>query len=197
MSSLAHKNPLRPEDYLALERLATGRSEYHDGRIYAMAGASRVHGLLAANLSRHLGNQFDDRGCELYIADMRVSVEATGLYAYPDIAIICGTPSFLDGKFDTLLNPTVIIEVLSPSTESWDRGGKFAHFRRIESLTDYVLVSQDKILVEHYTRQGEQWLLTAWSRPADSLVIDSIGCSVPLADIYARVTFDPDQTSAT
>jgi Uma2 family endonuclease len=193
LMSSAAKNPyITPDDYLARERVAEIKNEYHDGQIYAMSGASRPHNLITVNLCRHIANQLADRPCELYVGDMRVRVDLTGLYTYPDITVVCGTPRFEDGKFDTLLNPDVIIEILSPSTESWDRGAKFFHYRRLESLNDYVLVSQDKVLVERYTRQGEQWLLTVWSRLEDSLQLPSIGCEVALRDIYAKVPLETE-----
>jgi Uma2 family endonuclease len=192
MSSDAPEPFITPEEYLARERLAETKSEYHDGQIYAMSGTRRPHNLGAANLSRTLGNQIIDRPCELYISEMRVRVNQTGAYTYPDLVVVCGEPLLEDDQFDTLLNPTVIIEILSPSTESWDRGGKFAHYRRLESLTDYVLVSQDQVLVEHYSRQAEQWLLTAWNQMEESLALPSIGCTVTLRDIDAKVPLDKE-----
>jgi Uma2 family endonuclease len=191
--SSAHRMPsVTPEDYLARERLAEFKSEYHDGQIYAMAGTSFRHNVIASNLNRVIGTQLVDRPCQPTIGDIRLRINPTGLYTYPDLMVVCGEPRFADDTFDTLLNPNVIIEILSPSTESWDRGGKFAHYRRIESLTDYVLISQDKILVEHYNRQGEQWLLTALSQPEDSLALASIGCEIPLRDVYAKVSFEQE-----
>ncbi len=192
MSSAAQKPYITPEEYLARERAAETKSEYYDGQIYAMSGARRPHLLVAANLCRHLGNQLAERPCELYIADMRVRITETGAYTYPDLVVICGEPQLEESNFDTLLNPDVIIEILSESTESWDRGGKFAHYRRLGSLTDFVLVSPNQILVEHYSRQGEQWLLTAWTKLEDSLRLDSIACEVTLREIYAKVPLEPD-----
>jgi len=189
MASASKQISLTPEEYLTRERQADFKSEYYDGQIYAMSGARRPHNLIAANLSRVLGNQLADRPCELYIADMRVRVETTGSYSYPDLVAVSGEPRFADGEFDTLLNPDLVIEILSPSTESWDRGGKFANFRRLESLQDYVLVSQDKSHVEHFARQGNQWLLTEWDHLEDTLRLASIGCDVALREIYAKVRF--------
>jgi Uma2 family endonuclease len=192
MASAANKTCITPEEYLARERSAVTKSEYYDGQIYAMAGTTRPHNLLAANLSRLIGNAIEHRACELYIADMRVRVDATGLYAYPDLAVVCGEPRFVDGESDTLLNPTLIVEILSPSTEKWDRGGKFANYRRLESLQDYLLVSQDKILLEHYSRQGDQWLLTERNHPDQVLRLTSIDCEISLREVYAKVNFEPD-----
>jgi Uma2 family endonuclease len=181
-----------PEQYLALERHAEFKSEFYDGFLYAMAGASREHNLIASNLNRVIGNQLVDRPCEVYIADMRVAIGPAGPYVYPDVVALCGEPRFLDDQFDTLLNPTVVVEVLSPSSEAHDRGHKFARYRRIASLQEYVVVAQDRAMVERYARRGEDWLLTAWSDLADVLRLDSIGCEVPLREIYARVEFPPE-----
>ena len=187
MASVAKKTYITPEEYLARERAAEYKSEYRDGQIYAMSGASRPHNLLAANLSRHLGNQLDGRGCELYIADMKVRIQRTGSYNYPDLVIVCGEPRLEDRVSDTLLNPTVIVEILSPSTEVYDRGVKFADYREIESLSDYILVAQDKILIERYTRWEDGWVITFFRQNDDILRLPSIGCEVVFRDIYANI----------
>ena len=176
-----------PEQYLVLERQADHKSEYINGRIFAMAGASRAHNLIAGNIFGELRAQLRGRPCEAYISDMRVKVSQTGLYSYPDVAVACGELQFEDVHGDTLLNPLVIVEVLSESTEAYDRGGKFAHFRRLPSLTDYLLVAQDKMCVEQYVRQGEQWLLTELSDAKGAVQLESIGCKLSLEEIYARV----------
>lgn len=176
-----------PEDYLALERASEFRSELIDGQIVAMSGTSRAHSLIVVNLARELSVQLRGRPCELYIADMRVRVAPTELYTYPDLVALCGEPRLEDGHFDTLSNPTLVIEVLSPSTEAYDRGEKFAHYRGLDSLIEYVLVAQDKIRVEHYRRQDTQWLLTAFDGPDAVLSLESIGCTVRLGDIYEKV----------
>jgi len=146
MSSAVLSNRYTPEEYLALERKAERKSEYFNGFITAMAGTSFEHCLLVANLSRELGIQLKDGPCEVVTSELRLLVSSTGLYTYPDVTIICGRPLFLDKVFDTILNPSVVIEVLSPSTEAYDRGDKFAHYRRVESLREYVLVSQEKFV---------------------------------------------------
>lgn len=189
MSSAALSNRYTPEEYLALERKAKHKSEYFNGFITAMAGTSYEHCLLVANLSREIGLQLKEGPCDVLTSELRVLVSETCLYTYPDVIVVCGRPLLLDKIFDTVLNPTVLIEVLSPSTESYDRGDKFAHYRRLESLRDYVLVSQDKMLVERYTRQGEDWLLTVSEKPEAFLELKSIGCKVPLAEIYRKVVF--------
>ena len=197
MSSLA-KTYHTPEQYLALERKAEYKSEYINGEIFAMAGASREHNLIAGNMFGELRGQLRGRPCEVYVSDMRVKVSPTGMYTYPDVAAVCGQPRFEDDQLDTLVNPAVIIEVLSPSTEAYDRGEKFAHYRRLESLTDYVLVSQDKVRVEHYVRYGEtgeQWILTEISDPEGTLHLASINCEVVLRDIYDRVEFPGEEAT--
>lgn len=185
-----------PGEYLALERKSLTRNEYYRGEIFAMAGASREHNLIAGNLNREIGNQILDRLCESYSSDMRVLVDETGLYTYPDVIVVCGGPEFLDGETDTLLNPTVIFEVLSESTEAYDRGAKFRHYRRIRSLKEYVLVAQDRMMVERYTRQGDDWLLTEFSDPGQPLRLESIDCAIPLERIYAKVTFERARSAA-
>ncbi|MGZ3389262.1 MAG: Uma2 family endonuclease [Isosphaeraceae bacterium] len=189
MSSAATKIRFTPQEYLALERKSETRNEYYNGEIFAMAGASREHNLTVANLLRDIGNQLEDRPCESYPSDMRVFIEATGLYTYPDVSVVCGEPRFQDREVDTLLNPTVIVEVLSPSTEAYDRGDKFRHYRRIDSLREFVLISQDRMMVERYTRQGKDWVLSDMTDPDQVLKLESIGCQIPLNRIYAKITF--------
>ena len=189
MSSAATKIRFTPQEYLALERKSETRNEYYNGEIFAMAGASREHNLTVANLLRDIGNQLEDRPCESYPSDMRVYIEATGLYTYPDVSVVCGEPRFQDREVDTLLNPTVIVEVLSPSTEAYDRGNKFRHYRRIGSLREFVLISQDRMMVERYTRQGNDWVLSDMTDPDQVLKLESIGCQIPLDRIYAKIKF--------
>ncbi|HSU15029.1 Uma2 family endonuclease [Longimicrobium sp.] len=178
-----------PDEYLRLERSAGHRSEFVNGRIYAMGGASHAHNLIVFNLAREIGAQLRGRPCEAYVNDMRVKVRQTGIYAYPDLVALCEEPRFEDGDFDTLLNPTVIIEVLSESTEKYDRGEKFAHYRRLDSLREYILVSQDRQRAEKYVRDGEGWVLTEVSGAEASLTIETLGCTIALAEIYERVEF--------
>ena len=189
MSSAATKKRFSPQEYLALERKSETRNEYYSGEIFAMAGASREHNLIVANLLREIGNQLEDRPCESYPSDMRVYIEATGLYTYPDVTVVCGEPQFQDREVDTLLNPKVIIEVLSPTTEAYDRGVKFRHYRRIGSLREFVLISQDRMMVEQYRRQGNDWILSDVSEPDEVLNLESIGCQIPLDRIYAKIEF--------
>ena len=156
-----------PEEYLARERKALNKSEYRDGRIYAMPGASRAHNLITANTLVEIHPQLRDRTCEVYPSDMRVKVSSTGTYTYPDVVVVCDEPRFEDGHFDTLLNPTVLIEVLSPSTAAYDRGEKFRRYQYLDSLCEYILISQDRIRVEHYLRQEDGWGLTEFRSLTD------------------------------
>lgn len=184
-----------PGDYLARERAATAKSEYVNGRVYAMAGASRFHNLIVGNIFAEIRAQTRGRACEAYVNDMRVKVSRTGLYTYPDIVALCEQPRFEDDHVDTLLNPGLIIEVVSPSTESYDRGEKFAHYRRLKTLTEYILISQATSRIEHYRREGDTWVLTELSGPDAELSIASVGCVVRFSDIYDRVAF-PSDTAA-
>jgi len=178
-----------PEEYLALERQAAHKSEYVNGFIFAMAGASREHNLIAGNVFGELRNQFKGRPCEPYMSDMRVKVSATGLYTYPDVVAVCGERRFEDAEVDTLLNPTVLVEVLSASTEAYDRGDKFSHYLRLESLQEYVMIAQDKVRVEHYLRQEDDWRFTVIDDRDGTLSLPSIGCELSLREIYDRVEF--------
>jgi len=189
MASAARITRYTPQQYIAQERKAEFRSEYCNGFITAMAGTSREHNLITLNLGREISSQLKNRPCEAYVSDMRVLVSRTGLYTYPDVVAVCGEPRFEDDEVDTLLNPTAIVEVLSPSTESYDRGRKFAHYRLLESLQEYVMVAQEQVHVERYTRQGEEWLLTDLIDLDATLRLASIGCEVSLREIYAKVEF--------
>jgi len=190
MSSLK-PSLLTPGEYLEIERKSEIRSEYIAGRMYAMSGASRRHALIAGNLHGEIWSQLRGGACEAYMNDLRVKVSPTGMYTYPDVVAVCGEVLLEDDHFDTLLNPTVIVEVLSESTEAYDRGEKFAHYRRLDTLREYVLVAQDKIRVEHFLREGEQWVLSEVSGLDATLHLGSIDCHIALATIYEKVQFDP------
>lgn len=181
-----------PEEYLARERKSLDKSEYRDGRIYTMPGASRKHNLITFNISGEFYIQLRTRSCEVYTNDMRVKVGAAGLYTYPDVTVVCDEPRFDDTHFDTLLNPTVLIEVLSPSTAAYDRGEKFAAYQKLDSLCEYVLVSQDSVRVEHYLRQEQTWDLTEFHSLSDTFQLASIGCALSLKAIYAKVQFSEE-----
>ena len=189
--STAPKIYLSPTQYLAKERKADFKSQYYRGEMFAMAGASREHNLIVANLVGEIRNALKDRRCEVYPSDMRVKVATTGLYTYPDATVVCGDPEFEDDQFDTLTNPTVLFEVLSDSTESWDRGGKFRQYRDIPSLKEYVMVTQDRASVERYIRQTDGgWLLQEIESISASVRFDSINVMVPLAEIYRNIRFE-------
>jgi Uma2 family endonuclease len=182
------KTLLTPEEYLAIERESEVRHEYHAGEMFAMVGASRKHNLIVTSLTRRIDEQLDGKPCELYGTDMRVRIPATGLYTYPDVVVVCGEPQFEDEQVDTLLNPIVIIEVLSPSTEAYDRGKKFVHYQQTPSLIEYLLVAQESCRVEQFVRQGAaQWLYSAAHQLEDTIKLSSISCALMLKDIYARV----------
>ena len=186
--SLRPKPYLSPEDYLALERSAEFKSEYFDGEIFAMAGASEPHNLITINTIRELSIQLKKRPCKAYANDMRVKVSPTGLFTYPDVIVVCGQAQFDDSQRDTLLNPTLIVEVLSDSTEAYDRGRKFEHYRKLESLMEYVLIAQHRPHVESYRRQPDQrWVLTESDGLESSLRLDAIDCELALAEIYDKV----------
>jgi len=182
---------LPPGEYLDLDRRAEIRSEYVRGRMFAMSGATRRHALIAGNLQGEIWTQLRGRRGEVYVNDMRVKVSPTGIYTYPDIVAVCGEARFEDEAVDTLLNPTVIVEVLSESTEAYDRGEKFAQYRRLDTLREFVLVSQDKIRVEHFRREGEEWILSEVDGPDATLHLGSIDCHVGLAVIYEKVEINP------
>ena len=193
MSALLTKTHYTVEDYLTLERSASYKSEYRDGQIYAMTGASRKHNLVSGNIYRELSLQLKKRPCEAYINDMRVKAAEASSYHYPDVAVVCGTPQFEDAQVDTLLNPTLLIEVLSPSTEAYDRGSKFAHYRKIASLREYLLVAQDQPNIERYVRQGDVWILSEVTGIEAFISLDSIDCMLSLREVYDKVVDDVDQ----
>lgn len=183
---------LTPEQYLELERAAQDvRSEYYNGRMYAMSGASYRHVMLISSLSHHLRNGLAGRAFSVGTNDLRVRVSPAGLYTYPDVVVICGDPRFADREADTVLNPTLIIEVLSPSTEAYDRGFKFAQYRALESLREYALVSQSEPRIEIFRRQPSgDWLLSESAGMEAVCRFDSVGCTVTMKDAYDKVTFE-------
>ncbi|MCP4701060.1 MAG: Uma2 family endonuclease [Gammaproteobacteria bacterium] len=173
-----------PQAYLEKERLSETKNEYINGEIFAMSGASPAHNLIVGNLIRELGNQLKKRPCRVYPSDLRVQV-ADG-YVYPDVTVVCGQPEFAED--DNLSNPDLIVEVLSPSTEDYDLGGKFARYRQLASLREYLLVAQDKAAIMHYARQdGNRWLLTEWTDIKAVLELPGIKCTLALRDVYDKV----------
>ena len=185
------KTKLTPAEYLEFERKSEERHEYFDGEIYAMSGAKRNHNKIVGNLSGLIWQHLKGKDCEFYPTDMRVFVPATGLYTYPDLVVVCGEPQFQDNTFDTLLNPVLLIEVLSDSTEGYDRGKKFQHYRSIETLQEYVLVSQTEARVEKYVRHGDGfWLLSEAVGLDSEIEFASINCRVALSEVYDKINFD-------
>ena len=186
------------EEYLAFEREAFEKHEYIDGLIIplhenletvAMAGASRRHNLVSGNIFGEIRNQLKGRNCEAYINDMRVRLNPAR-YVYSDVVVACDEPDFLDDEFDTLTNPVVAIEVLSPSTRFKDKTEKLEDFRKVESLKECLLIEQEKMFIEHYIKQTpNQWLLRIYENAGETVILESIGCEVSLSDIYLQVKF--------
>ena len=185
----AARTRLTPEEYITFERKASFKNEFIKGEIVAMSGASRSHNRITGDVFNAISNQLADSECEAFIGDMRVKAGTTASYFYPDVVVACKELRFEDDVFDTLLNPRVVVEVLSPSTEVDDRGEKFVRYRQLASLQEYILISQDKVRVEYYLRQGTQWISTEFRKLTDVLPLTSINCVLPLRDIYRRVTF--------
>ena len=182
------KSYITPEEYLEIDRKAERKSEYFAGEMFAMAGAREPHVLIVGNVAGELRQQVRTRPCRVYGSEMRVQVSATGMYVYPDVIVVCGEPQFLDERRDTLLNPNLIVEVLSESTEAYDRGKKFEHYRTLESFSEYLLFSFDRINAELFTRQPDgRWLLSAANTLESSIELPSIGCRLILADVYEKV----------
>lgn len=179
------------DEYLALERASEIRHEYLDGFVYAMAGESPEHSTICFNLAGLLHGQLRDKPCRGFSPNMKVRTDPSGLFAYPDLAVVCGEPLFHDERRDVLVNPTVIFEVLSSSTEAYDRGEKFLRYRtQIAMLQDYVLVSQSRPLLEHFARQPDStWPSSAVGDLSGSLYLASIDCHIPLSEVYDRIVF--------
>jgi Uma2 family endonuclease len=185
-----------PEEYLASERDAFERHEWLDGMFYAMAGESPQHSLICSNANASLNLQLRGRPCAVYSPNMKVysrlpsDVGVKGLFAYPDTAVVCGVARFHDEHRHVHLKPRVVIEVLSPSTERYDRGKKFLRYQQNPSLTDYVMIAQAYPSVEHYARQTNgSWLYSITTELTATVTLESIDCSLPLADIYDRIVF--------
>lgn len=177
-----------PEEYLALERKADYKSEYFKGEIFAMAGASPEHVLIVTNVVSELRGQLKKSPCTVYSTDLRLRINPAGLYTYPDIMVACDKPKFADDQKDTLINPTLIIEVLSDSTKDYDRGDKFEQYRTIVSFSEYLLIAQDKFHVEHFIKQSANtWLLSETNRKQDSITLSSVTCVLPLMEIYDKL----------
>lgn len=197
------------DEYLAVERASQERREYLDGQIYLMAGESEEHGTICTNLTLEVASQLKGTLCRAFSKDTKVRsgpipktrYSAEAFYSFPDLVVVCGERQYLDEHRDVLINPKVIIEVLSPSTEAFDRGEKFARYREhLDSLTDYVVVAQSMPLVEHFARQSNgEWVIAASARDlSETVVLNSIGCTLRLSDIYDRIVFpEPAEEEAT
>jgi len=182
------KTLLTEEQYLEIERAAEVRSEFYRGQMFAMAAASEAHNLIVRNLLMKATPQLLSQGCNIYFLDMRVRISVTGSYFYPDLAVVCGKPEFLKGPPDTLLNPKVVVEVLSQSTERWDRGRKFQNYKTIPSLEQYLLISSDNVFLDLYTRQPSgDWLLSSFDQLDQTVELQSVGCRLPVAELYQGV----------
>ena len=203
MATSAAQTHLTPEEYIAFERRAipdaeTVRSEYVKGKVIPRSSSNRAHNLITGNIAGELHTHLKGTTSSVFANEMRISIPTAQSYFYPDVGVVCADPRFEDDVFDTLLNPIVIVEVLSPSTEAYDRGEKFGHYRQLASLQEYVLVAQDKILIEHYRRQekqstapftGKDWIFTDFQDIAENLPLTSIQCELSLREIYERVSF--------
>jgi Uma2 family endonuclease len=195
--SAAHELRLTPEEYLAIERAAERKSEYYDGRMFLMSGASEAHVLITMNASWELNTQLLDRPCRVYASDLRLKVSEVGLYTYPDVMVVCGESRLEDSRRDTLLNPSVVVEVLSPSTAAYDRGRKFEFYRSLNSLQEYVLISQSEHRVERYTRHSESadWLHAEVTGLDALMELPAIGCRLTLSGVYHKVELTPKPKS--
>jgi Uma2 family endonuclease len=192
MSSLSALPVFTTEEYLSLERFSEIRHEYLDGFVYAMAGESPEHSTIWFNLAGSLHGQLNGTPCRGFSPNMKVRAGKRGLYAYPDLMVVCGDPVFHDKQRDVITNPTVIFEVLSRSTEAYDRGEKFLRYRtEIETLQDYILVTQDQPRIEHFSRQPDgTWSHTEINGLTETLSLSSIDCRIALADVYSRISFE-------
>ncbi|MEK7671945.1 MAG: Uma2 family endonuclease [Bacteroidota bacterium] len=186
--STAPKRYIKPEEYLEIERKADHRSQYFNGEMFAMAGASDTHVQIATNIAGEMRQRLKGKPCRVGAADKRVGIPQTGSYTYPDVIVLCGEPRQSPLDKDTLLNPSIIFEVLSESTESFDRGTKFAHYQQVSSLTDYILVSQTEYRVERFRKQPSgDWLLSVFTLLGESVPFHDFGIELPLSEIYYLV----------
>ena len=189
MSTLRAQTYLTPEEYLTWERKQPFKNEYYNGQIIAMSGASRAHNLITMNAANQFYTQLVAQGCEVYPGEMRVRTSPTVSYFYPDVTVVCDEPRFEDDTFDTLLNPVLIVEILSPSTAAFDRGEKFEHYKQLDSLQEYMLISQNRVHVERYLRQDTQWILTEFRKIDEVIHLLSNRCKLSVRDIYTLVKF--------
>lgn len=179
------------EEYLEMEDHSQQKHEYYKGEVFAMAGAGFVHNQIASNILMDIGQYLKDKNCRIYGSDLKIQIEANSLFTYPDLSIICDGPQFWKNRKDTITNPSVIIEILSPDTMSYDRGDKFALYRNIPSLKEYILISSTEILLEKFTKQSlHEWLLTEYKSAGDAIAVDTIGYQTHLKELYRDVSFE-------
>ena len=192
MTALPKKQFISEEDYLTMEEVSPVKHEYFDGEIFQMAGASEQHNTVTINIAGELHQQLKKRPCKVYQNDMRLYIEKEGIYVYPDVMVVCGKPEIKKFKsLDNILNPVLIVEVLSESTADYDKGAKFEQYRTIESFKEYLLVSQDRKQLTRYTKQTDgSWILTDFIGDKTRIELFSIECSLAIEDIYDKVDFD-------
>jgi Uma2 family endonuclease len=178
------------EEYLAFEREAEEKHELIDGEIVAMAGATREHNLIGGNIFARIHFRLIGTGCEIYANDLRVRMKK-GRYGYPDVVVVCDKPQFADDEFDVLLNPLVIVEVLPKSTRFRDKTEKLKTYQKMESIRECLLIEQNEPRIEHYIKQTpNQWLLRIYENLGETIVLESLGCELPVAEIYAQIEFE-------
>lgn len=188
-----HDQPKRytKEEYFVLEEQAEYKSEYHNGEIVAMSGGSANHGIICLNMSRRILEDIENRDCTALSSDVKIDIEASNTYVYPDISVVCGALSFAENRDDLIKNPTLIVEVLSPSTEAYDRGKKFAFYRSLSSFSEYVLIAQKEPLIEVFTRQDDKtWLYQVYQGLETTVKLNTLDRAITLHEIYQKVTFD-------
>lgn len=190
MGNLAHKK-ITVSEYFEIERNSLEKHEYYEGELFAIAGAKKKHNLIVSNLIISIGSQFKGRPCSVYPPDMKVAVDKYNHYTYPDISIVCGESKFVNESEDSLVNPKVIIEVMSDSTEKYDRGKKFQSYRNISSLEEYVLVSTENKKVELFTKSSDDKWVFSESNESGIIKLASIDCVLNLDDIYDKVEVSP------
>ncbi len=187
------KTYISPEEYLAMEEKADQKSEYFNGEVFMMVGASINHNRITGNINAFFNAALANTTCESFASDMRLQVKANGLYTYPDVMVVCGKPEFAAGRNDTLTNPILIVEVLSPSTKNYDRGQKFMLYRAIETLMDYVLVDQDRPHVEYFHRLDDgRWILTEFDTADATLHLEALQLDIPITRIYQKVDWQTE-----
>lgn len=179
-------------EYLTFEEASDEKHEYLAGHVYAMAWGSPAHNQICFNLSACIGSRIQGTDCRGYSSDQKIWIEAVQIGTYADVTIVCGEPSFYEHHKTLLLNPRVIIEVLSPSTETYDRGDKWSYYRQIPSLTDYLLVAQQRVQIEHYSRDRDgSWQYLRETNPTGEIILASINCRIPLTQVYIGIEFPP------